>query len=116
MPSMGCPNNALLVFQWHFRLVPMILYPPKVPFLSLVSAIPSPRKCYRNNLEIGVYLFLLFKLPVVETDVALGLVEAEIQVVDACGSFHLGTEGLVTVYGTCGLDDGSTDDVALGAV
>ena len=28
VPSMGCPDNALLVFRWHFRVVPMALYPP----------------------------------------------------------------------------------------
>ena len=29
MPSMGRADNALLVFRWHFRVVPMALYPPK---------------------------------------------------------------------------------------
>ena len=28
MPSMGCADNALLVFRWHFRVVPLALYPP----------------------------------------------------------------------------------------
>ena len=49
MPSMGRSDNALLVFRWLFRLVPMILYYPKVPFLSLEGAIGMSGKPHWNE-------------------------------------------------------------------
>ena len=40
----------------------------------------------------------MFKLPVVESDVALRLVEADIQVVDTSGSLDFGGKSLVFLY------------------
>ena len=48
---MGCSDNPFEVFQWQERPVPISGYTPKVPFLSLESAIPFPRKHYRNDLK-----------------------------------------------------------------
>ena len=54
MLSMGCPDNALLVFRWHFRLVPIIPWGGKVPFLSLEGAIGTTVIPYRNEPYFGL--------------------------------------------------------------
>ena len=57
MPSMGRADNALLVFRWHFRLVPMALYPPKVPSLSLEGAIGKSGKQYRAHTKSAILFY-----------------------------------------------------------
>ena len=52
MPSMGRADNPFEVFQWLFRLVPMILYYPKVPFLSLEGAIGMSGKPHWNESKV----------------------------------------------------------------
>ena len=52
MPPSGCSDNVFEVFRWLERLVPISVYPPKVPFLSLETAIPFPRKPYRNGTKV----------------------------------------------------------------
>ena len=42
MPPTGCSDNPFEVFRWQERRVPISGYTPKVPFLSLESAIPFP--------------------------------------------------------------------------
>ena len=54
MLSMGRPDNALLVFRWHFRLVPIIPWGGKVPFLSLEGAIGTTVIPYRNEPYFGL--------------------------------------------------------------
>ena len=49
MPSMGCADNALLVFRWHFRVVPMALYPPKGLSERVVLAIAKIARRYSND-------------------------------------------------------------------
>ena len=44
MPSMGRADNALLVFRWHFRIVPMVLYPPKGLSERVEGAMPCHRR------------------------------------------------------------------------
>ena len=44
MPSTGCSDNALLSFLWHFRVVPMALYPPKGLSERLEDAVSCPRR------------------------------------------------------------------------
>ena len=52
MPPSGCSDNAFELFQWLEQLVPISGYPPKVPFLSLESAIHFPRKCHWNETKV----------------------------------------------------------------
>ena len=49
---MGCADNPFGVFQWQERPVPISGYTPKVPFLSLESAIRTPRKYYRDGTKV----------------------------------------------------------------
>ena len=49
---MGCADNPFGVFQWQERPVPISGYTPKVPFLSLESAIGTPRKYYRDGTKV----------------------------------------------------------------
>ena len=44
MPSTGRPDNALLVFRWHFRAEGMALYPPKPLSERVEDAMPCPRR------------------------------------------------------------------------
>jgi hypothetical protein len=41
---MGRADNALLVFRWHFRIVPMVLYPPKGLSERVEGAMPCHRR------------------------------------------------------------------------
>ena len=44
MPSMGRPDNALLVFRWHFRHEGMALYPPKGLSERVEDDVSCPRR------------------------------------------------------------------------
>ena len=44
VPSMGCPDNDLLVFRWHFRAEGMALYPPKPLSERVEGAVSCPRR------------------------------------------------------------------------
>ena len=52
MPPSGCSDNAFELFQWLEQLVPISGYPPKVPFLSLESAIGTTVKLYLNGTKV----------------------------------------------------------------
>ena len=44
MPSTGRPDNALLVFRWHFRDEGMALYPPKPLSERVEDGMSCPRR------------------------------------------------------------------------
>ena len=52
MPLTGCFDGRNNLFRWRVRPVLISVYPPKVPFLSLETAIPFPRKPYRNGTKV----------------------------------------------------------------
>ena len=68
MPSMGCPDTALLVFRWHFRDEGMALYPPKVPSERVEEAMPCSR---RRPLFDPKMTFRVHNVPLLCVQVAL---------------------------------------------
>jgi hypothetical protein len=60
MPPSGCSDNVFELFQCLERLVPISGYPPKVPSLSLDSAIPlSPPKTLKGNQSGSLFSCLI---------------------------------------------------------